>query len=241
MAAPLIQLRKVTKRFDTHTTALRGLTLDVMAGEALAVAGPAGAGKSTLLNMIAGLDRPTSGSVTVDGQPLDRMRETALACFRQRRVGFVLQVVNLLDDLTVMDCLLLPARVAGVPPRRAKARAMSLLHTVGIEEQARCLFASLNGEQRHCVAVAKALMNNPPLLLADRPSWDQSHAGLAKLERLLALLNAAGQTMLVVVPDAADVHGWATRTIELADGAIVRDSYETAGNGWPMFDAGVGR
>ena len=133
-ADPLIQLSDVTKRYeDDGQPALTDVRLDIAAGEAVAVMGPSGSGKSTLLNLIAGLDRPSSGTVTVAGQRIDRLSETGLARFRRQQIGMIFQFFNLLDDLTVADNVLLPAQLAGLSRRRARARVAELLAALRIE------------------------------------------------------------------------------------------------------------
>src|SRR6266498_92475 len=165
VTAPIIEIRDMSKKYDVGRPALAGLNLDVRAGEALAVLGPSGSGKSTLLNMIAGLDRPSQGSVTVGGLRVDEMTEAASARYRRERIGMVFQFFNLLDDLTVEDNVLLPAQLAGLPHRRARRRATDLLESLGVARHARAFPGLLSGGERQRVAVARALMNRPPLLL----------------------------------------------------------------------------
>ncbi|WP_207944685.1 ABC transporter ATP-binding protein [Actinomadura rubrisoli] len=216
----MIQIRDVTKTYDTGTPALDGLDLDVRRGEALAVLGPSGSGKSSLLNMIAGLDKPTSGSVTVDEVRVDSLGEAALAKYRRARIGMIFQFFNLLDDLTVLDNVLLPARLARMPRAAGRERAAELLARLGIGEHARAFPGRLSGGQRQRVAVARALMNRPPLLLADEPTGALDSAAADDVRRLLTGLNADGQTMVLVTHDTALAEACATRTIELTDGRI---------------------
>ena len=172
MTVPLIQISDVSKRYDDGPPALAGLTLRIDAGEAVAVLGASGSGKSTLLNLIAGLDRPTSGSVTVDGVRVDGLGEAASAKYRRARIGMVFQFFNLVDDLTVHDNVLLPAQLAGVPRGEATARAGELLERLGVQRHAKAFPGRLSGGERQRVAVARALMNRPALLLADEPTGD---------------------------------------------------------------------
>ncbi|MCO5985422.1 ABC transporter ATP-binding protein [Actinoallomurus spadix] len=219
----IIEIRDVRKRYDEGPPALDGLNLQVRAGEALAVLGPSGSGKSTLLNMIAGLDKPSEGAVTVDGLRVDRLGEAALARYRRERIGMVFQFFNLLDDLTAEDNVLLPAQLAGVPRARARARAAELLDQLGIARHARAFPGRLSGGERQRVAVARALMNRPPLLLADEPTGALDSASAADVRELLVDLNRNGQTILLVTHDTALAASSATRTIELMDGRISRD------------------
>ncbi|MEV8516808.1 ABC transporter ATP-binding protein [Dactylosporangium sp. NPDC051484] len=216
----LIEFDDVTKRYDGGTAALDGLTLRVRAGEALAVLGPSGSGKSTLLNLVAGLDRPTSGTVTVDGVRVDRLGEAACARYRRRRIGMVFQFFNLLDDLTVLDNVLLPAQLCGVPRRNALRRADELLSYLGVARHGKALPGRLSGGERQRVAVARALMNRPPLLLADEPTGALDTASGQEVRRLLTDLNRDGQTLLLVTHDLALAEACATRTICLVDGRL---------------------
>ncbi|MGF1431175.1 ABC transporter ATP-binding protein [Kitasatospora sp. LaBMicrA B282] len=223
MTAPIIEIRDVTKSYDAGRPALAGLSLDVPAGAALAVLGRSGSGKSTLLNLIAGLDRPTEGTVSVAGLRVDRLTESGSARYRRERIGMVFQFFNLLDDLTVQDNVLLPAQLAGMPAAAARDRAAELLAQLGIERHARTHPGRLSGGERQRVAVARALMNRPPLLLADEPTGALDSASAADVRELLVELNAAGQTILLVTHDTGLAEACASRIIELSDGRIARD------------------
>ena len=223
MSAPIIDLRDVSKTYDGARPSLDALSLTIGAGEAVAVLGPSGSGKSTLLNLIAGLDRPTTGSVTVDGERVDRLGEAASARFRRARVGMVFQFFNLLEDLTVTDNVLLPAQLAGVPRRQAAARAAELLAALGIERHARAPPGRLSGGERQRVASARALVNRPALLLADEPPGALDTASGRDVQGLLTDLNREGQTIVLVTHDVALAEACATRTVELLDGRITRD------------------
>src|SRR5262245_19426195 len=168
---PVIELQGVAKQYASPGVPVLGpLDLGVAEGEALAVTGPSGSGKSTLLNLVAGLDRPTDGAVTVAGRRIDRLSEHALARFRRERIGMVFQFFNLLDDLTVADNIRLPAQLTGTPRRAAEARADELMEALGIRRHARAYPGRLSGGERQRVAVARALVNRPALLLADEPT-----------------------------------------------------------------------
>ncbi|MBV9281483.1 MAG: ABC transporter ATP-binding protein, partial [Chloroflexi bacterium] len=168
----VIELARVSKVYDgaTAQTALEEVTLSVAAGEFTAVMGPSGSGKSTLLNMIAGLDRPTSGSVLVCGQELGRMTESQLARFRRAQVGVIFQFFHLLNDLSALENILVPAELAGQRRAEARRRANELLGVLRLADKADAYPAELSGGQRQRVAIARALINRPPLLLADEPT-----------------------------------------------------------------------
>ncbi|MEU2624904.1 ABC transporter ATP-binding protein [Streptomyces sp. NPDC007157] len=223
MTTPLIELRDVTRRYDAGPPALLDVTLTVAPGEAVAVLGPSGSGKSTLLNLIAGLDGPDEGTVTVDGVRVDRLGEAGAARYRRNRVGMVFQFFNLLDDLTVADNVVLPAQLAGTGRREAARRAAELLESLGIAAHATAYPGRLSGGQRQRVAVARALMNRPALLLADEPTGALDSASGADVSRLLAELNADGQTLILVTHDHDLARACTRRTVHLADGRISTD------------------
>ena len=225
---PIIEISDASKTYDAGPPALDRLSLTVGAGEALAVLGPSGSGKSTLLNIIAGLDRPTSGRVTVDGVRVDALSEAASAKHRQARIGMVFQFFNLLDDLTVIDNVLLPAQLAKMPAARARARAAELLAYLRVDRHAQAYPGRLSGGERQRVAVARALMNRPPLLLADEPTGALDTASGEEVRELLADLNRDGQTIVLVTHDTTLADACATRTIELVDGRIVHDTAAVA-------------
>ncbi len=221
----LIQLSAMTKRYAAgDALALDGVSLEVAAGEAVAVMGPSGSGKSTLLNLIAGLDKPTSGTVTVAGQRIDTLGETKTARYRRTQVGMVFQFFNLLDDLTVSGNVLLPAELAGVSRRKARARAEQLLATLGIERYSDSYPGRLSGGERQRVAIARALVNSPAVLLADEPTGAVDTATGEEIGRLLLELNAGGQTLVLVTHSPELAARYATRTVRLVDGQIASDT-----------------
>ena len=226
----LVELTNVRRVFDggSRTVALDGINLNVTRGEFTAVMGASGSGKSTLLNLIAGLDRPTSGRVIVDGIDLSRAGEAELARYRRARVGFVFQFFNLLSNLTVLENILVPAELAGVRAAEASKRAEELLDELGMVAIRRSYPARLSGGQRQRVAIARALINRPTLVLADEPTGAlDSHSGDQVME-LLEALNQRGQTIILVTHDAklATLHG--RRVITLRDGQVVDDAGLTA-------------
>ncbi|WP_109003048.1 ABC transporter ATP-binding protein [Streptomyces rishiriensis] len=225
MTTPLIELRDVSRRYDDDPPALAEVSLTVAPGEAVAVLGPSGSGKSTLLNLLAGLDRPSAGTVTVAGVRVDELGEAASARYRRASIGMVFQFFNLLDDLTVVDNVVLPAQLAGLARGEARRRAAELLEALGIDRHAHAYPGRLSGGERQRVAVARALMNRPALLLADEPTGALDTASGEDVKDLLGDLHADGQTIVLVTHDVALAQSCATRTIQLVDGRIAADSH----------------
>ena len=221
----LIELRAVSKRYDNDGAfAVDDVSLDVAAGESVAIMGPSGSGKSTLLNLVAGLDRPTSGTVTVAGQRIDALSETSLARYRRQRVGIIFQFFNLLDDLTVADNVLLPAQLAGVSRAAARRKADELLELLKISEYRQAYPARLSGGERQRVAIARALVNSPELLLADEPTGALDTTTGEEIGALLRELNQAGQSMIMVTHNPDLARRYASRTIEIVDGRVTDDA-----------------
>jgi putative ABC transport system ATP-binding protein len=217
----LVQLSDVTKRYeDDKDPAVAHVTMEVGHGESVAMMGPSGSGKSTLLNLIAGLDRPTSGTVRVGGQQVGTLSETGAARFRRRQVGMIFQFFNLLDDMTVADNVLLPAQLAGVSAAEARARLDELLATLRITQHKNAYPARLSGGERQRVAIARALVNRPPLLLADEPTGALDTATGEEIGELLLDLNRAGQTLILVTHDPVLAARYAKRVIRIVDGQI---------------------
>ncbi|MET9433068.1 ABC transporter ATP-binding protein [Streptomyces sp. NPDC006551] len=222
----VIELEGVAKRYDSAgAPALGPLTLSVAKGEAIAVTGPSGSGKSTLLNLVAGLDKPTEGSVIVAGRRIDRLGEHALATFRRKHIGMAFQFFNLLDDLTVIDNIQLPAQLTGTGRREAAARAGELMEMLGIHKHARAYPGRLSGGERQRVGVARALINRPELLLADEPTGALDTASGHDVRDLLMDLHRGGQTIVLVTHDLALAEACASRTIRLVDGHLALDTY----------------
>jgi len=221
----LIELSEVTKRYAAGgVPALDHVSLAVAAGEAVAVMGPSGSGKSTLLNLVAGLDKPSGGTITVSGQRVEMLSETRLARYRRRQVGMIFQFFNLLDDLTVADNVLLPAQLAGTPRRRARARCTELLDQLGIGRYRNTYPGRLSGGERQRVAIARALINDPAVLLADEPTGAVDTATGEEIGQLLLGLNAAGQTLVLVTHSPDLAARYAIRAVRLLDGRIDSDT-----------------
>ena len=228
----VIRLDGVTKTYQSGAApALLDVHLTVTAGEVVAIMGPSGSGKSTLLNLVAGLDRPSAGQVSLAGRRIDKLSESALARFRARHVGIVFQFFNLLDDLTVEDNVLLPAQLAGASRRQARARAGELLAQLGIAQYRDAYPARMSGGQRQRVAIARALVNRPELLLADEPTGALDTATGQEIAQLLRELNRDGQTLVLVTHDRSLAQRFAARTVDLVDGQLVA-SARGAGMSW---------
>jgi len=204
----------------TSVAALDGVTLTVRRGEFVAVMGPSGSGKSTLLNVIAGLERPTSGWVRVDGEDLAALDEAGLAGHRSKRVGMVFQAFNLLPRYRVVDNVALPLIFAGVPRAERTARARALLDRLGMSSRAEHRTNELSGGELQRAAIARALVGGPAILLADEPTGNLDSANGAALIALLDELNRGGQTVLLVTHDGS-IARHAGRIMHLRDGKVL--------------------
>jgi putative ABC transport system ATP-binding protein len=215
-----VELSNVTKQYD-GTPAVADVSMTVERGESVAVMGPSGSGKSTLLNLIAGLDRPTSGAVRVGDVRVDKLSETGVARFRRRQVGMIFQFFNLLDDMTVEDNVMLPGQLAGL--RGVKERVGELLRALRIDHHRDAYPARLSGGERQRVAIARALVNRPALLLADEPTGALDTVTGNEIGELLVDLNAAGQTLILVTHNPDLAARYARRTITIVDGGIATE------------------
>ena len=219
----VIDARGLTKVYGANGNAvhaLRGVDLNVRAGEFVALIGPSGSGKSTLMAILGCLDSPTAGTYALEGEGVESLSGGALARIRNLKVGFVFQTYNLLPRATVLRNVELPMLYAGVPRAERKARAMEMLEKVGIPEKAGFLPAALSGGQRQRVAIARALANQPALLLADEPTGALDSKTGAEVLQLFSELHAQGHTVLLVTHDAS-IAARAERRVELHDGRIV--------------------
>jgi putative ABC transport system ATP-binding protein len=225
-APPAIELRQIRKIYEAPSgdfVALDDINLTVLSGEFIAVVGKSGSGKSTLINMIAGIDRPTSGEIIVGGRRIADLSESGSAIWRRRNVGVVFQFFQLLPTLTIVENVLLPMEFCDTyPAGRRRQRALALLSRVGIAEQGDKLPAALSGGQQQRAAIARALANNPAILVADEPTGNlDSRTADAVIELFSEL--AEGGTTVVVVTHERDVARFVDRTVTLVDGHIETD------------------
>ncbi|MGN9818345.1 ABC transporter ATP-binding protein [Streptomyces sp. SD11] len=203
--------------------AVRGVDLSVRQGEFVAVTGPSGAGKSTLLHLLGGLQRPDSGSLWLDGECTDAYSEARWAVERRRRIGIVFQFFNLVSNLSVADNVELPALLAGLSPRQARAERELLLDELGLAGKERSMPGELSGGEQQRVALARALVNHPRLLLADEPAGSLDSKGTREVTRLLSRFHQRGQTIVLVTHDAR-LASAADRVISFFDGRIADDA-----------------
>src|SRR5689334_10190197 len=227
-SAPLLKLEQVTKNYVAAAGAapvavLRDLGFTIEAGESVAIVGPSGSGKSTLLNIIGTLDQPTNGRIWLDSQDLSRLDETQLAAIRNRQIGFVFQSHHLLPQCTVVENVLVPTIADKKSKTRdgAQARAEKLLQRVGLGERLHHRPGQLSGGERQRVAVVRALINQPKLLLADEPTGALDRASAESLAHLLVELNREENVTLIVVTHAQDLARQMRRVLELRDGQLV--------------------
>jgi putative ABC transport system ATP-binding protein len=223
MSDPVIEVRSAVRTYTTPSgpfNALAGVDLRVDAGELVAVVGRSGSGKSTLVNLIAGIDRPTSGAVRVAGTDVPRLRESRLAAWRGRHVGIVFQFFQLLPTLTVLENVTLPMDFCGtLPPARARVRGRDLLAQVGVADQADKLPSALSGGQQQRVAIARALATDPPVILADEPTGNLDSQTAEQVLDLLVALAGSGKAV-VTVSHERDIARRANRVVALADGRV---------------------
>jgi len=227
MTETLLELIGVTKRYAGPAGAepppvLKDVSLTVAAGESLAVTGPSGSGKSTLLNIIGTLDRPTAGRVLLDGQDLSTLDEQAVARVRSRQIGFVFQLHHLLPQCTALENVLVPTLACPSPDDGAQAerRARELLQRVGLGHRLDYRPAQLSGGERQRVAVVRALINRPKLLLADEPTGSLDRSASEELARLLVELNQEQGVTLIVVTHSVELAGYMRRALRLRDGTL---------------------
>ncbi|TMR21171.1 ABC transporter ATP-binding protein [Nonomuraea turkmeniaca] len=228
---PVLRARGLRKEYGKGLGLVRavdGVDLDIGAGETVAVMGPSGCGKSTMLHLLGGLDRPSGGEVSLNGRRIDDIGERALARMRRTVVGFVFQAFHLMEELTAIENVELPALLAGRSPRAARRRAEELLEQVGLTDRARFLPSALSGGQRQRVAVARALSNEPLVVLADEPTGNLDSAATLDVLQLFESLHGSGQTLVIVTHDPR-IAATADRLISMRDGAFVDETRLSGG------------
>ena len=218
-------LRKIYGSGENEVHALDGVSISVEEGEFVAVIGTSGSGKSTLLNMIGGLDRPTSGSVTIRGKELLKMKDEELTIFRRRNIGFVFQNYNLLPVLNVYENIVYPIEIDG--GKTDTRFVKEIIHTLGLEQKLKNMPNNLSGGQQQRVAIARALATKRAIILADEPTGNLDHENATEIMKLLEEINARGTTVLVVTHDQAIVNTMKKRVIRMQKGIITEDEKES--------------
>lgn len=225
---PLIHARDLVKTYrmgEQTVHALRGVSLDIEAGEFVAVMGASGSGKSTLMNILGCLDQPSSGTYSLSGEPVQALSGDQLASIRNRRIGFVFQQFNLLPRTSALENVELPLLYAGIKPPERQDRALESLRRVGLQDRADHTPAELSGGQQQRVAIARALVNEPQLILADEPTGALDSQTSADIMQLLGELNGQGMTVVIVTHET-DVAAWARRRVLFKDGQLIEDQQQ---------------
>ena len=216
----MIHLEGITKSFGSLQV-LKGIDLEITQGEVVSIVGPSGAGKTTLLQIMGTLDSPDAGMINIDGTNVSRMKEKELSAFRNKHIGFVFQFHQLLPEFTALENVMIPAFIAGVPTKEASMRAMEILDFMGLKERASHKPNELSGGEKQRVAVARALINQPAVILADEPSGSLDSHNKEELHQLFFdLRNRFGQTFVIVTLDEA-LAKITDRTIHMVDGNII--------------------
>ncbi len=234
--ANIVDIKDVVKIFPVgggNVTILKGISFAVKPGEFVSIVGPSGNGKSTLLNMITGIDRPTSGEIIVTGKPVHMMNENALAAWRGENVGIIFQFFQMLPALSLLQNVILPMDLAGkYSPRERRARAMHLLETVGLADQMHKLPSMVSGGQQQRAAIARALANDPALLVADEPTGNLDSRTAQDVFDLFSDVVGQGKTLLMVTHDK-ELAKRVPRVVEISDGLVTRD--ECVREGWTGY------
>ena len=220
-------VRKVYKRDEFEVPVLNGVTIGVGRGDFLALMGPSGSGKTTLLNLIAGIDRPTSGRILVDGKEISRFNETALASWRSRHVGFIFQLYNLIPVLNAFENVELPLLLTKLSKKQRREHVTTALNIVSLGDRMFHYPRQLSGGQEQRVAIARAIVTDPSLLVADEPTGDLDAKNAEEILNLLARLNEEFQKTIVMVTHDPKAAGHAQRTVHLEKGLLVEAGSET--------------
>ena len=233
----IVEIKDVMKSFkvgEGEVTILKGISFDVKKGEFVSIVGPSGNGKSTLLNMITGIDRPSSGEIIVTGREVHKMSENNLAAWRGEHVGIIFQFFQMLPALSLLQNVILPMDFANkYTAKERRERAMHLLDIVGLADQAEKLPSMVSGGQQQRAAIARALANDPPLLVADEPTGNLDSRTAADVFDLFSNLVNQGKTMLMVTHDK-ELAKRVPRVVEITDGRITRDEF-VGGTGWAGY------
>jgi len=216
----LIQIRHLTRRYTAAVTALDDVSLEIAAGEFVAITGPSGCGKSTLMHLIGGLDTPTSGEIFVDGLPLHGANDAQLTDYRRRQVGIIFQFFHLMPTMSVEENVCLPLLLRGDPLAQARARAAEIIDLVGLSDRAGHGVHQLSGGQLQRTAIARALVHDPVVLLADEPTGNLDSANAGQIMDLLQKISSQRRTTMLVVTHSEEIARQAARCIRLCDGKI---------------------
>lgn len=217
----MIELENITRSFGSLQV-LKGISLNIERGEVVSITGPSGAGKTTLLQIMGSLDKPDGGKVLYDGQDITRMSEKEISAFRNRHIGFVFQFHQLLPEFTALENITIPMLIAGQGMRQANARAKELLQMLGLADRADHKPSELSGGEKQRIAVARALANQPDVILADEPSGSLDTKNKEELHKLFfSLRDQLGQTFVIVTHDES-LAAMTDRTIRLLDGSILK-------------------
>jgi putative ABC transport system ATP-binding protein len=216
----VIQIRHVTRRYSAAVTALDDVSIEISAGEFVAITGPSGCGKSTLMHLIGGLDTPTSGEIIVDGLPLHGANDAELTAYRRTKIGIIFQFFHLLPTMSLLENVCLPLLLRGESYAAARAKAEDIIALVGLGDRVRHGMHELSGGQLQRTAIARALVHAPAVLLADEPTGNLDSANAGQIMELLQKISSQRRTTMLVVTHSEEIARQATRCIRLRDGKI---------------------
>ena len=229
MGSKIIKLRHLKKIYrmgDEKIRAVNDITLDFEQGEIACLLGKSGSGKSTLLNLISGLEKPTKGEIVILNKHIERMNENELASFRQKNIGFIFQSYNLLSTLTALENVMLPLIFVKTPPKERKERAMEMLKNVGLENRADHKPNQLSGGQQQRVSIARAFINNPPIIFADEPTGNLDTKTTYEMMDLMTSMAKGNKQTLIIVTHDLEISEYAHRRIYIADGKVEKFEYK---------------